>query len=102
MDARNGPGNTYWIIAGAAGWLVVTLMVLDGLRITGEGAAIHGLMFGIPAGILAGVAVESVRRRPRGWIALVVIAAAVLAGWLTLYMMEVREEARMWGPQLLF
>jgi len=94
---REGPGGLYWIAAAGAGFIVTMVAIaLAGFAPLPQ----VGLLFGVPAGILAGTAGYSAFQRHRGWIVLAIIVAALLAGWIALLAIESYEAHK--GPTPLF
>ncbi len=94
---REGPGGLFWISTGGAGFIVTMIAsALAGFVPVPQA----GLLFGVPAGILAGAAGYSARQRHRGWIVLAIIVVALLAGWITMFAMDSYEAHR--GPTPLF
>jgi hypothetical protein len=88
---REGPGGLFWIAVGVAGFFVA---------IIGDAFAgfvphpLHGLLLGVPLGILVGTAAYSARQRHRGCLVLGIIVTGIVAAWIAILAMESYEAHR--------
>lgn len=102
MDARNGPGSLYWIVAGGAGWLIITVLSLTA-GIVPSSAPLVGVLFGVSCGIHVAVLIDAARQpRRRGWLALISIIAVVLTAWVAFLAVDAYEQSQINRPHSLF
>jgi heme/copper-type cytochrome/quinol oxidase subunit 3 len=99
---REGPGSLFWIAAGAAGFVITVLFLSVVAFLAGPSALLLGCLFGVPAGLLAGMAVYSARQRLRGWVVLAIMVTAILAAWFVLVAIDTYHTYQTWGPTPLF